>query len=109
MANIILSEIETIEELRQLAGEIEEEIERRRAADRGRILEQAGELAGQYDMSVEEFLEQPEKKRRAPAAVKYRNPDNPRQTWSGRGRQKAWVQKALAAGRSLEDLEVKEG
>ena len=106
MADIILSEIETIEELRQLAGEIEEEIERRRAADRGRILEQAGELAEQYGMNVEDFLGQPEKKRRARPLVKYRNPDNPKQEWAGRGKKPTWVQEALAAGKSLEDFVI---
>ena len=36
--------------------------------------------------------------------VKYANPDNPEQTWSGRGRRPQWVNDALEAGRALEDL-----
>ena len=99
-----MSEIETIEELRQLVGKIEEEIERRRAADRVRILEQAAALAEQYGVSAEEFLGQPVKKRRARASVKYRNPDNPKDEWAGRGKKPAWVEEALAAGKTLEDL-----
>ena len=35
---------------------------------------------------------------------KYSNPDDPSQTWSGRGRRPRWVTQALEAGRSLDDL-----
>ena len=38
-----------------------------------------------------------------PAAV-YRHPDDPSKTWSGRGRRPGWVNEALDAGRSLDDL-----
>src|SRR4051794_12275797 len=33
---------------------------------------------------------------RGKVAPKYRNPDNPAETWTGRGRQPRWVQAALA-------------
>ena len=39
-------------------------------------------------------------------APRYRNPDNPEQTWSGRGRRPRWVHDAEAAGRSLDDLRI---
>lgn len=35
---------------------------------------------------------------------KYRNPDNPGETWAGRGAQPRWMAKALAGGRKLDDL-----
>ena len=37
-------------------------------------------------------------------AAKYVNPDNPAQTWSGRGRRPQWINEALDSGRTLEDL-----
>lgn len=40
----------------------------------------------------------------AASAVAYANPDNPEQTWSGRGRRPQWIKDALEAGRRLEDL-----
>lgn len=40
------------------------------------------------------------------APAKYRNPDDPQQTWSGLGRRPTWVRQALDAGRSLDDLAV---
>jgi DNA-binding protein H-NS len=38
---------------------------------------------------------------------RYRNPENPEQTWSGRGRRPRWVHEASAAGRSLSDMEIR--
>ena len=35
---------------------------------------------------------------------KFRNPDEPSQTWSGRGRSPTWVTRLLAAGKTMEDL-----
>jgi DNA-binding protein H-NS len=43
---------------------------------------------------------------RGKVAPKYRNPDNPGETWTGRGRQPRWVQAALAGGRSLSDFAI---
>jgi DNA-binding protein H-NS len=45
-------------------------------------------------------------RRRNPVRAKYRNPDNPSETWSGRGRQPKWVQMAIAHDRKLEDLAI---
>lgn len=35
---------------------------------------------------------------------KYANPDDPNQTWSGRGRRPRWVTEQIEAGKSLEDM-----
>ena len=43
---------------------------------------------------------------RGPAARKYRNPENPNETWAGRGRPPKWVQAALESGQALEDLAI---
>lgn len=37
-------------------------------------------------------------------AAKYVNPSDPEQTWSGRGRRPHWINDALEAGRTLEEL-----
>lgn len=46
------------------------------------------------------------KGKRAPASAKYRHPENPSETWSGRGRKPAWFAAAIAAGKTPEDLAV---
>ncbi|MEZ5852522.1 MAG: H-NS histone family protein [Hyphomicrobiaceae bacterium] len=37
-------------------------------------------------------------------AVKYRNPDNPSDTWTGRGRQPKWLAAALKKGAKIADF-----
>lgn len=38
--------------------------------------------------------------------AKYRHPENPQLTWSGRGRRPAWIRDAIEAGRRMTDFEV---
>jgi len=40
------------------------------------------------------------------AGPRYRNPQNAAETWSGRGKRPAWIEAALAAGKSLESLAI---
>lgn len=44
------------------------------------------------------------KSKRSPAAAKYRNPANAKETWSGRGRKPFWFVAALAAGTDTSEL-----
>jgi len=44
---------------------------------------------------------------RQPVLPKYRNPDNPAENWSGRGHRPRWLEAQLAAGKTLEELEIK--
>lgn len=43
-------------------------------------------------------------KRTSTVAPKYRNPANPAQTWSGRGKRPRWFNEALKAGKKEKDL-----
>lgn len=43
---------------------------------------------------------------RAVVPPKYRNPDNPGETWTGRGRQPKWLAAKIAAGTDLESLKT---
>jgi DNA-binding protein H-NS len=40
-------------------------------------------------------------------APKYRNPDNPAETWAGRGQQPKWLASRIAQGRKLEDFLIR--
>jgi DNA-binding protein H-NS len=37
---------------------------------------------------------------------KFRNPEPPHETWSGRGKQPRWMTKLLKAGRTVDDLRI---
>ena len=41
-----------------------------------------------------------------PVLPKFRNPAQPLETWSGRGRQPHWVSELLATGASLDDYRI---
>ncbi len=43
---------------------------------------------------------------RTPAKAKYRNPADPTETWSGRGRKPAWFNAAIEQGATPTSLEV---
>ena len=44
--------------------------------------------------------------RTGPVAPKYRNPDNPAETWAGRGLKPRWLTTAMKGGKSLEDFAI---
>ncbi len=43
---------------------------------------------------------------RGPVAPKYRNPDNPSETWAGRGLKPRWLAAALKSGKKIEDFAI---
>jgi len=102
MAKIDLAKL-SLDELQTLARDIETEIVTRRAAEKERVLNQVRELAASIGMTPEELL-RGERGTGAAVAVKYRHPDNPGLTWSGRGKRPTWVNEALDAGKTLDDL-----
>lgn len=97
----------SVEELQTLAQNIEAEIVSRRESERERVLNQMRELAGSLGMSLEDVLRQ-ERIKSGVGIVppKYRHPDNPSLTWTGRGKRPNWVTEALASGKTLEELAI---
>jgi DNA-binding protein H-NS len=45
---------------------------------------------------------------RAAVALKYRNPENPSETWAGRGLKPRWLAAAMKGGKKLEDFAIGE-
>ena len=65
------------------------------------------EIAESCSATIEEILqagEQLEKKR----SIKYRNPNNSDETWTGRGRKPTWLVAAIDQGKSLNDFYIGE-
>ena len=63
-------------------------------------------LAKEMGYSLADLIGTEVKPTRAPATAKYRHPENPSLTWSGRGRKPLWFVAALDAGKSPEDLAI---
>ena len=47
------------------------------------------------------------KRKTAKVAPKYRNPDNPKETWTGRGKQPRWLAALIAKGKKADDFLIK--
>jgi DNA-binding protein H-NS len=63
-------------------------------------------LARDLGYSLAELVGTEMKTTRVPAAAKYRHPENPALTWSGRGRKPQWFVEALDAGNTASDLAI---
>jgi len=42
-----------------------------------------------------------------PVPPKYRNPDQPSETWAGRGKQPRWLVAKLGSGKRIDDFKIK--
>lgn len=117
----------TLPELRRLQTKVESEIRRRSDVTRRNLLKRMQKMAADEGLSLDDVLEgssatsdeeKPAAKRgRRPGAkaakaakpapvIKYRNPANQEQGWSGRGRKPQWALDWLAQGKSLDELAV---
>ena len=95
----------SLEDLKRLKRELDKAIVKfddRRKAEARRDLE---EKAREYGFSLSELVEAKTTKR-GTVAPKYRNPSNPDQVWTGRGRQPAWFREAIVAGAEPDDLTI---
>ena len=63
-------------------------------------------LARDLGYSLAELVGIEKKSSRAPAAAKYRHPENPALTWSGRGRKSQWFVDALSASKTAKDMAI---
>lgn len=97
------------DELQKLIKDAEKALktlETRRLAEAKKAAENA---AKEYGFSLDELLGTAPKGKTAKATKnppKYRNPEDPNMTWTGKGRKPNWVNDALAAGKSLDDLSI---
>jgi DNA-binding protein H-NS len=89
----------SLSELQDLREEVDKEIRKARDREREQVKRDLQSLARERGYSLDELFQGGQKKSKA--KPKYRNPDNPEQTWSGRGRRPKWIEES---GRDLEDF-----
>lgn len=98
----------TIEQLRELRKNVDRAIATYEARARRAALDAVGEVAREHGFKLAELVGGEGAGRKTANAasrdIRYVNPDNPDETWSGRGRRPGWVKAALEAGRSLDEL-----
>lgn len=100
----------SVDELAKLAAKALEEIDNRHADRLKEVKRQIHELAASIDYTVVLTKSKTGSKKKAvgtPAKAKYRNPNNPDATWSGRGKRPLWVVAHTSNGGEMEELEIK--
>ena len=99
-------------ELMKLRADVDKAISAAGERDRRNALKAAEEAVREHGLTLAEIAPlvaaEPRTRMGAKAeiSVRYRNLDDPEQTWSGRGRRPRWIYRAEAAGRSIDELWV---
>lgn len=91
----------TSETLEKWRRDIDSELQKRDAKAKADAKRQILELAGTHGIDLSELSGA------AGGEAKYRNPNNPFEAWSGRGRKPKWVAEYLDGGGNLEDLVIR--
>ena len=96
----------SLKELEELKVNVEKAIEAAKARRKQEALAAVQAQAKEFGFELSELVGDVKqtKTSRTPAAPKYRHPENPSLTWSGRGRKPAWFTEALEQGMKQEDL-----
>lgn len=93
-------------ELEKLRADIDKTLVRLDSRRRDEARRAAEEAVRQYGFSLSEITGDKRRAASPVSAPKYRNPADPAQTWTGRGRQPGWIKQALAAGDDLSAYEI---
>ncbi|MDQ2094480.1 H-NS histone family protein [Rhodalgimonas zhirmunskyi] len=95
----------SLTELQSLQKKVAKAIEKQENRDRKKALAALEATARDLGYSLSE-LTGGKKAPGSKGAPKYANPENPEQTWTGKGRRPAWVNEALQSGKSLEEMAI---
>jgi DNA-binding protein H-NS len=99
---------QSLDELKKLKKDVEKAIASFEARKRKEALKAVEQVAREYGVELSDIFGAGGNRKsttaKAKGTPKFRNPADPSQTWSGRGRQPAWYKAAIAAGKSNDDL-----
>lgn len=95
-------------ELRNLQEQIKRELKQREGMDKQKAREQIFAIAQQVGVPLKELLAgyPGTRNRGGKVAARYRNPANPAQQWTGRGRQPKWVRDWVDGGNPIDGLRI---
>lgn len=96
----------SMDELKQLKKDVDAAIKGFAIRQRAEAMKAIEAVAKQHGMSVDDIVGGKGRKRKGKAPAKFANPQNPSETWSGRGRQPAWYKSAIAAGKKPESMAI---
>lgn len=97
----------SFKDLVNLQSRVAEAIAAKQASEKNELKRKIAEMAGQSGFDVSELFGGGRGGRKgSKVAVKYRNPKNTEETWTGRGRKPNWLSAALSKGQKLESFLV---
>lgn len=96
----------SLTELKALRTKVDRAIVTFEERKKKEALSELEDAARRMGYTLAELTALTEKKPRKTVAPKYANPENPAETWTGRGRKPKWVEAALASGKTLTDLAI---
>jgi len=99
----------TYGELVDLKDRIEEAMEARKIEEARAVKAAIEAMAAEAGFTVDELMGGGGRRKRKVSAapeVRYRNPKDPSQTWTGRGRRPSWLLEAMDKGVALEKFAV---
>ena len=107
MAGISLEKM-ALRELVDLESKLEKAIAAARERERGEVKQKMMALAETSGFSVTELfpMVRASSSRGSKVAVKYRNPDDGSETWTGRGRKPKWLVAKLGKGSKMQDFAI---
>jgi DNA-binding protein H-NS len=89
-------------ELTKLQAEVERLKIEKQDAERASVRQKLVDMAKQHGFDIRDLMDT-RRKPRGPVAVKYRDPKNPANTWTGRGRMPRWMAAATKGNRAKKD------
>lgn len=97
----------TYAELVELRGQVDALIVERQGEEKAALKEKLAELAKAQGFELSDIVGNGRGRKGSKVAVKYRDPNNPENTWTGRGRMPRWMAEATKKrGVTKEDFAV---
>lgn len=108
MSNIDLNSL-TVDELKKLSADASELIQDKEDTLIRNTYNEIKRLADSVGMSVDQIAVwgNNQARKRKQVDIKYRDPADSKNTWTGRGIQPRWLSKELKGGKKLEDFLIK--
>ena len=94
----------SLQDLKQLQKDVAKAIATHEERGKSEARSKLDALAREMGYSLADLAGGDRKATRGSAPAKYRHPENPSLTWSGRGRKPAWFAQALDAGKAPETM-----
>jgi DNA-binding protein H-NS len=97
-------EIMSIEELKVLQQKMAATLKAKISAEKKVLEDRLSQLNGRF--RVEQTTETPERRSYPTVFPKFRNPEQPSETWAGRGKKPRWLTAQLKSGKQVDDFRI---